>query len=87
MLMGTLPFHFTCSDAINVLVIDCGFSNAFVHFGDVQGPDFPCPANSNSSSNHDIIFYMCRDMLDNNPNALMVANVSKKCRPQCPGVH
>jgi hypothetical protein len=70
---GILPFDYTCSNRVNVLVLECGFVNAFVSFGDSQ-ENFPYPADGTTSNNNDIIFYMCQEYLDVNPNPFGVGN-------------
>ena len=70
---GPLPFDYTCSNKINVLVQNCGFVNACVNFDDVL-ENFPLPANATTSNNNDIIFYMCTESLDVNQNVLSVGN-------------
>ncbi|CAE7887622.1 unnamed protein product [Symbiodinium necroappetens] len=71
--MGEMPFMYTCSDRINVLLQRCGFDNAFVMAHDFL-VNFPGPVNNKSSTNADIIFYLCQELVDVNPNPYHVAN-------------
>jgi hypothetical protein len=75
---GQLPFDYTCSNRINVLILSCGFVNAFVTFVDSL-ENFPYPAgpptsSRPSSTNNDNIFYLCTEYLDVHPNPADVAN-------------
>eukprot|EP00439_Symbiodinium_sp_Y106_P027543 s4762_g3.t1 len=71
--MGEMPFMYTCSNRINVLLQRCGFDNAFVMAHDFL-VNFPGPVNNKSSTNADIIFYLCQELVDVNPNPYHVAN-------------
>jgi len=72
--MGTMPFMYTCSDRVQILVQGCnGIENAWVMSSDFL-QNFPDPANNASGSNFDIVFYMCKELLDSNPNPYNVAN-------------
>jgi hypothetical protein len=72
--MGQLPFLYTCSDRVQILVQGCnGIENAWVMQNDYL-QNFPGPANNGSGSNFDIVFYMCKELLDKNPNPYSAAN-------------
>ncbi|CAJ1358221.1 unnamed protein product [Effrenium voratum] len=71
--MGQMPFMYSCSNRINVLVMQCGFDNAFVTSSDYL-VNYPQPVNNGSKTNADIIFYLCQELVDRNPNAYQVAN-------------
>jgi len=71
--MGSMPFMYTCSNRINILVQECHVENAWVMQSDYLR-NFPDPANANSPSNFDIVFYMCHELLDRNPNPYAAAN-------------
>mmetsp|Transcript_81275 Transcript_81275/g.263563 ORF Transcript_81275/g.263563 Transcript_81275/m.263563 type:complete len:975 (-) Transcript_81275:413-3337(-) len=70
---GAMPFMYTCSNRINMLLLECGFENAFVMSGDYLR-NFPGPATNESIANHDIVFYMCNDILEADPNPYAAAN-------------
>lgn len=70
--MGTMPFMYTCSNRINILVQECGVENAWVMSSDFLS-NFPFPANNDSGTNFDIIFYMCKDLIESNPNPYSAA--------------
>eukprot|EP00913_Durusdinium_trenchii_P016048 g15083.t1 len=71
--MGQMPFMYSCSNRINVLVQSCGFDNAFVMSSDYL-VNYPAPVNNKSNNNNDIIFYLCQELVDGNPNPYAVAN-------------
>lgn len=71
--MGSMPFMYTCSNRINILVQKCNVENAWVMQSDYLR-NFPGPATKDSPSNHDIVFYMCHELLDRNPNPYAAAN-------------
>lgn len=71
--MGQMPFMYSCSNKINVLVQKCGFDNAFVMSNDYL-VNYPAPVNNKSEPNNDIIFYLCTEMVDGNPNPYALAN-------------
>jgi len=71
--MGSMPFMYTCSDRINILVQECRMANAWVRQSDYLR-NFPDPATNQSVTNHDIIFYMCKELIDANPNPYAAAN-------------
>lgn len=71
--MGQMPFMYSCSNKINVLVQKCGFDNAFVMSSDYL-VNYPAPVNNKSRPNNDIIFYLCHELVDGNPNPYAVAN-------------
>jgi len=72
-IMGSMPFMYTCSNRINILVQECNVENAWVMSSDYLR-NFPDPANADSPANHDIVFYMCQEMLDGTPNPYAAAN-------------
>ncbi|CAK9026508.1 Ribosomal protein L15, partial [Durusdinium trenchii] len=56
----------------------CGFDNAFVMSSDYL-VNYPAPVlrmkvNNKSNNNNDIIFYLCQELVDGNPNPYAVAN-------------
>eukprot|EP00931_Biecheleriopsis_adriatica_P001869 TRINITY_DN10237_c0_g1_i2.p1 TRINITY_DN10237_c0_g1~~TRINITY_DN10237_c0_g1_i2.p1 ORF type:complete len:1062 (+),score=227.32 TRINITY_DN10237_c0_g1_i2:63-3188(+) len=72
--MGPMPFMYSCSDRINILVQNCGGTeNAWVRQSDYL-VNFPKPCNNESYPNNDIVFYMCQELLDRNPNPYAAAN-------------
>lgn len=72
--LGPLPFMYSCSDRINILVQNCGGTeNAWVRPSDYLA-NFPGPSNNQSGPNNDIVFYMCQELLDSNPNPYAAAN-------------
>jgi hypothetical protein len=72
-IMGSMPFMYTCSNRINILVQECHVENAWVMSSDYLR-NFPGPANADSPSNFDIVFYMCHELLDGTPNPYAAAN-------------
>eukprot|EP00445_Apocalathium_hangoei_P022769 CAMPEP_0203913052 /NCGR_PEP_ID=MMETSP0359-20131031/54073_1 /ASSEMBLY_ACC=CAM_ASM_000338 /TAXON_ID=268821 /ORGANISM="Scrippsiella Hangoei, Strain SHTV-5" /LENGTH=1072 /DNA_ID=CAMNT_0050839095 /DNA_START=44 /DNA_END=3260 /DNA_ORIENTATION=+ len=71
-IMGSMPFMYTCSNRVNILVQKCGVENAWVMQSDYLR-NFPGPATKTSPSNFDIVFYMCQDLIDANPNPYAAA--------------
>eukprot|EP00442_Polarella_glacialis_P051628 CAMPEP_0115067308 /NCGR_PEP_ID=MMETSP0227-20121206/11315_1 /TAXON_ID=89957 /ORGANISM="Polarella glacialis, Strain CCMP 1383" /LENGTH=1121 /DNA_ID=CAMNT_0002453355 /DNA_START=49 /DNA_END=3414 /DNA_ORIENTATION=+ len=69
---GAMPFMYTCSDRINILVQKCGMSNAWVIPSDFLH-NYPKPADNTSQANFDIVFYMCQELIDQNPNPYSAA--------------
>jgi hypothetical protein len=69
---GAMPFMFTCSDRINILVQQCGIENAWVMPRDFL-VNYPKPENNESSPNSDIVFYMCHELIDETPNPYSAA--------------
>merc|ERR1719203_632296 len=70
---GTLPFMYTCSSRINVIVMRCNFDNAFVQPSAIRSR-YPGPQTSESSTNEDINFYYCTDSFESDPNPYSAAN-------------
>eukprot|EP00929_Paragymnodinium_shiwhaense_P117468 TRINITY_DN8807_c0_g1_i4.p1 TRINITY_DN8807_c0_g1~~TRINITY_DN8807_c0_g1_i4.p1 ORF type:complete len:1098 (+),score=150.86 TRINITY_DN8807_c0_g1_i4:88-3381(+) len=70
--MGSMPFMYTCSNRIQILVQQCNKVNAWVMQSDYL-QNFPGPANNMSNTNHDIVFYMCKELIDSNPNPYAAA--------------
>jgi hypothetical protein len=65
--LGSMPFQYTCSNRINVMVQQCGIENAWVMTGDYL-QNFPNPAHEKSVSNHDILFYLCHEFVTSQGN-------------------
>jgi hypothetical protein len=72
---GPLPFDWTCSNRVNILVQECGMINAFVMFDAIL--NFPYPANASSpwGPQNDIIFYLCTELINVISSPTMIAMV------------
>eukprot|EP00929_Paragymnodinium_shiwhaense_P086892 TRINITY_DN47275_c0_g1_i1.p1 TRINITY_DN47275_c0_g1~~TRINITY_DN47275_c0_g1_i1.p1 ORF type:complete len:1163 (-),score=184.09 TRINITY_DN47275_c0_g1_i1:181-3669(-) len=71
-MMGSMPFVYTCSNRINILVQRCNGEHAWVMTGDFL-QNFPNPAHKDSVTNHDQVFYMCKELIARKPNPYSIA--------------
>jgi len=72
-IMGSMPFMYSCSNKVNILVQQCGVANAWVIPSDYLR-NYPGPITKDDPPNADIVFYMCQEILDSDPNPYAAAN-------------